>query len=81
MAVMRKGVCVIFGVQPVKPLANLPPDALRVRFRLRNDRIATAFVKFADRIEKWVVGPAGGKLAGHTEWELLAIQGVNHVTK
>lgn len=70
------GKAIIIGVQPVKPIINIPADALKVRVRLRNEEIGKAFVKFHDRIEKWLLVPTGNVINAPT-WELGILTGVN----
>jgi hypothetical protein len=76
---LQVGIAVIFGAQPLKPIANVPPDALKVRVRLRNNDQAQAFVQFKDRIEHWILGPFDGTHKTCTQWELLRLQGVNAI--
>lgn len=73
----QKGRTIIWGVRPMRPITNLPPDALRCKIRMRNERPATAFVQFEDRIERWIIVPADGTLAC-PEWSLGFLQGVNY---
>lgn len=70
------GKAIIFGIRPVKPIVNIPPDALKVRIRMRAGSCANAFIKFADRVECWLIGPSGNVLSSET-WVLLHKEGVN----
>jgi hypothetical protein len=72
-----KGIAVIRGAVKPCPIVNIPPDARKVRLRLRHDSFAVAFVKFDDRIERWAIVPDGGKLEGATRWRLGLLRGVN----
>jgi hypothetical protein len=72
-----KGRVGIFGVQEVRPIVNIPADALKVRVRMRQGEIALVFVKFIDRVEQWNIEPANGRL-GCLEWKLLYQQAVNY---
>jgi hypothetical protein len=74
---IQKGVSIIWGVKPIKPIVNIPDDAIRFKIRLRNDRPAMAFVKFSDRVEQWVIVPEG-PLLGCEEWKLGFVQKVNY---
>lgn len=74
---MQKGRAIVWGVQPTRPLIDVPSDAQKVRLRLRPNDPAMAFVKYADRVEKWIVCPADGRI-GCSEWRLGILQGVNH---
>lgn len=65
-----KGKVAIFGTRPVRPIINIPADALKVKLRLRKDRWATAFVRFADRVERYYVVPADDTTMGCPEWKL-----------
>lgn len=73
---MTKGRAVIWGVAEVKPIVNVPPDALRVKLRLRNTTPAIAIVFFKDKIERWIIVPANGLLSC-PEWKLGLLQGIN----
>lgn len=68
---------VIFGIREVKPIVNIPNGAISVKIRMRRDDVATAFVRFRDRVEKWYLGPVGGRVTNHAAWELIKLQGVN----
>lgn len=70
------GRAVVFGVKYPRPITNIPPDALKVRLRLRPDDIGMAFVKFQDRVEQWSLSPTGNIINAPT-WELGLLQGVN----
>src|SRR5687768_6626409 len=70
------GKAVIWGVQQAKPIINLPSDAIRVRLRMRADKWATAYVRYHNRTEQWVVVPTGNALSAPT-WELGWPLGVN----
>ena len=52
-------------------ISNLPPDALKVRIRLRPKMEGRAFVKFANRVESWILGFDNGKMF------LMMLRGVN----
>jgi hypothetical protein len=43
-------------------ISNLPPDAIKVRIRMRKKREGHAFVKFHNRVEDWVLGLENGRL-------------------
>lgn len=73
-----KGTAIIWGVKDAKPIVNLPPDALKVRLRMRPTAPVTAFVRYADRIERWVVVPSTGRLQGDPDWALGILNGVNY---
>lgn len=66
---------VIYGIQAVKPISNIPADAIKVRIRMREDNMVRAFVKFKDRIEWWIIGPDGGFNSPH--WKLALKLGEN----
>jgi hypothetical protein len=75
---IQKGIAVIFGVRPARPIVNIPSDALRVRIRMRSDDHCRAFVKFSDRIEHWIAGPADERTQDCDAWRLCMLQGINH---
>lgn len=75
------GQAFIWGAQSPKPLSNVPPDALKVRLRLRAESVGLAFVKFADRVEKWILMPSDGQTRACPTWKLGILQGVNQVNK
>ncbi len=58
------GTTIVFGAYPPRPIVNIPAGARRVRLRLRNTAAGQAFIKFDDRIERWILCPADGTLAG-----------------
>lgn len=66
-----KGRPFIYGVLPVRPLTNVPAEALKVRLRLRPRDVGVAFVRFADRVERWIIEPDGDN------WRLGILTGVN----
>jgi hypothetical protein len=71
------GRAVIVGIREPRPIATpLPPDAKRIKIRMRPTEPARAYVRFPDRVEVWIVEPTGGMLNADT-WELLLKQGVN----
>jgi hypothetical protein len=72
-----KGKAFIYGAWGPKPLSNIPADAIKVRLRLRNNDAARAFVKFADRIEHWILAPTDEKTQACPTWKLGFLQGVN----
>lgn len=74
---IRKGMPIIWGAQPVKPIINIPTEALRVKVRLRAERLARAFVKFSDRVECWSIVPADETTLACPNWKLYAMQSVN----
>jgi len=56
----------VFGVCPVELFVNLPPDALRLRVRMRNNEFAEVFIRrktgisrhhILDRNGRWTPGP------------------------
>lgn len=71
------GKAIIWGIRPVKPIVNIPADALKVRLRLRNDNCARAYVRFEDRIEQWIIQPSDNVLSADT-WILGWLEGVNY---
>ncbi len=77
MSVNIKGRACIWGAVPPKPISNIPPDALKVRLRLRNIEPGIAFVKFADRVEQWVLMPEDERTQACPTWKLGILQGVN----
>jgi hypothetical protein len=52
-------------------VVNLPPDTIKVRRRIRNNRAAVAFVRTETTVEKWVLAPDGDRL------KLEILQAVN----
>jgi hypothetical protein len=44
---------------------------------MRENDIAKAYVKFADRVETWSLAPAGGRSLDDPLWMLDVLQGVN----
>ncbi len=69
------GVPVCFGCVDsfaTLPISNLPPDTVKVRRRIRNDRVAVAFVKTRFSVQRWILGPDGNGAL-----KLLFIQGEN----
>lgn len=52
-------------------IVNLPPGTVKVRRRIRNNRVAVAFVRTETTVEKWVLAPIGDKL------KLEILQAVN----
>ncbi len=56
---INKGFRIIVGCKPIKPIVNIPSDALKVRVRMRRERPGHAIVKFLDRIENWVLEDCG----------------------
>ncbi len=70
------GKAVVFGIRDVKPIANLPSDAIKVRIRLRAGDVGKAFVRFKYRIELWYLAPSGNMLNAET-WELWQLIAVN----
>lgn len=75
----QRGIAVIYGMQPMKPIVNLPKFA-KVRIRLRAKDVARAFVKYPDRIEHWIIVPANG-LLNCQFWKLDVKQGENRRIK
>jgi hypothetical protein len=73
------GIPVVFGIQTPKPIINLPPDTKRVKIRMRNDCTATAFVRTADGVRKFLIGPANRDFKSDG-WELILEQGRNVTT-
>ena len=61
---------IAFGASEIKPIVNIPQDALRVKVKLRHNKPVVAYVKFADRIESWL-------LSDGPEWRLWLVQGAN----
>jgi hypothetical protein len=72
-----RGRLLIWGTPEIKPLANIPPDALKVRLRLRSDKVVTAFVKFNDRIEQWLIYPEDEQTRACPRWKLGSLLAVN----
>ena len=69
---------VIWNTVEMRPIVNVPMDAVKVRIRMRPNQPVTAFVKFKDRIEKWIVGPEGKDMANlEKSWELAVLQARN----
>jgi hypothetical protein len=66
---------IVFGVKPVRPIVNLPPEAIKVRIRLRSGKRGTAFVRYPDRIEKWTLGFCNNN--PQDDWRLAFLEGVN----
>lgn len=73
---MQKGRALVWGIRPIKPIVNVPPDARRVKIRLRSNSVGRAFVKYGDRVEEWILEPLGPGLSG--DWKLGLLSGVNH---
>jgi hypothetical protein len=71
---------VVWGAKEVKPICNIPADAIRVKVRLRNDKPAMAYVKFENRVERWILAPKDGQAFDGPEWQLSLLQGVNFTT-
>ncbi len=65
------GRAVIYGVQPIKPIEGIPADAIGVRVRMRANDVATVFIRFADGIEHWALGPRGNVQSADA-WCLVA---------
>jgi hypothetical protein len=86
MSPYKKGIAVIRGAQAVRPIVNLPPDTIRVRYRLRNDSVAVAFIKRPMSVERWILCPARQSTTDAPEtfdsddWKLGLFQGAN-ITK
>lgn len=59
------------------PIINLPPNTIKVRRRIRNDRFASVFVKTKTEVQHWRLCPVGDKFNGVTELYLDLLQGVN----
>lgn len=74
---LQKGFAVVWGVREQKPIVNIPPDALRVKIRMRDNQAARAFVRFKDRIERWIICPEGKQFLNSANWELGALESVN----
>jgi len=55
-----------------KPITNIPHDALRYKIRLREKSMALVDIRFADRLERWVLGPDGDYGS-----KLLYLHGIN----
>lgn len=70
-----KAKSVIWGIQEMKPITNIPPGA-KIKIRMRNTTFATAFVKLNGTCEQWIIVPTGGKLDSPT-WELGWVLGSN----
>lgn len=68
------GKAVIYGMRPIRPIVNMPPNATAISITLSLFDVATAFVRFSDRIEEWVIGPSGDLLSADT-WVLLSKRG------
>jgi hypothetical protein len=60
-----------------KPICNLPTDAKAFRLRLRPDSVASAFIRFTNRIEHWWLAPKDGQTFNGPEWQLSVLKGVN----
>lgn len=71
------GQAVVWGCKPLRPIINIPPDALRVKIRLRPGSVGRAFVKFPDRIEEWYLQPADRLTLNHPQWILGLLRAVN----
>ena len=61
---------IAFGASEIKPITNIPEDALRVKVKLRHNKPVVAYVKFKDRIESWL-------LSDGPDWRLWLVQGAN----
>jgi len=68
---------VIFGIKELKPIINIPAEASGIKLRLRRDQVATAFVFFLDRIERWIIQPADGRTLACPNWKLGILVGSN----
>ena len=54
------------------PISNLPPDTIKVRRRIRNNRAARAFVKTSTEVQHWILAPDGDNAV-----KLMFQQGMN----
>lgn len=62
---------VIYGMQEIKPITNLPLDALQVKIRLRPRQFGVVVVRRPDRVERYNIEPVGD------QWQLFNLHGVN----
>lgn len=73
---VQYGEVIVFGIKERRPIVNLPPDALKVKVRMRVGKPGKAFVKFHDRIEGWVIGYENNCIAKDS-WILRFKEGEN----
>lgn len=71
------GIATIWGAQTLRPIINVPADALMFRLRLRSEKIAIAFVRFSNRVEQWIILPADEQTLGCPQWKLGILQAIN----
>lgn len=74
---MRKGIAIIWGVEPLKNIVNIPSDAISVKVRMRHNDAAKAIVRFRNRVELWVIVPETG-YHNSVNWKLGVLQSVSH---
>ncbi len=49
----------VHGIETPKPIVNIPHDALKSRLRMRQADIARVYIRFSDRIERWIIAEDG----------------------
>lgn len=67
----------MFGLRPVRPIANIPTDAMKTKVKTRSQRSASAFVRFRDRIEHWIIGYEDDDM--NRDWVLRIHVGTNNL--
>ena len=45
----------LFGVPEITPCIRIPGDVIKWKAKFRNDSFAFVFLKYADRIERWIL--------------------------
>jgi hypothetical protein len=46
---------IVYGVEPIRPITNLPPGVVRVRVRQRDNDVTKVFLRFDNRVEQWEI--------------------------
>lgn len=66
------GAVIILGVQPMRPIMNLPDGLQRMKVRMRPSEPVKVFLKTERETGEYFVQPADNKSRGCPEWLLVA---------